>query len=161
MDPFTSFILALVCTVGLALMVAGGLWRALFDLLVDICGSTTRAQFWRNYTAIVIILVPLASVMIGRADDRVSHDAFAFVDQFRWGILGLILSLCAIALVLVNSIPNPRAALKLSNNVRTDDIKRLLQKIETVEWEPGDMERLIHVMDEIRAGHVLQHTEKA
>ena len=160
MDPFRTFIFAVIGTLGLSVFVVSGLWRALFDLLVDICGTVTRARFWRNYTVFVLVLVPLVAVMIGRADDRVVHDWTAIVDQFRWGLLGLILCMFAVALVLISNLPPARPSVKLSHNVRSDDIKRLLQKIEAADWQPGDMERLIHVMDEIRAQHVLKHTDK-
>lgn len=160
MGAFQSFVLALSGTFGLSVFVAGGLWRALYDLLLDVCGTTNRATFWRNYTIIVIILVPLVCVMIGRADDRTIDGWFTFVDQFRWGILGLILSLCAVALILVTSLP-PTRPTKLLNNIRSEDLRRLLQKVDSVEWQPGDMDRLLHVLDEIRAQHVMKHTEKS
>lgn len=161
MSPFSSFLLAVFCSLAMSLIVIAGLWRPLLNLLVEVCGSASRAHFWRNYNAIVLQLVPVVCVMIGRTDERAIGEPFAFVDQFRWGVLGLILSLCMIGLVLVTTLPNPRNQIKLSGNARTDDIKRLLQKIEAADWEPGDMEHLIHTMDEIRARNVLKHPNTA
>src|SRR5262245_31015325 len=103
MATHSCFFLALISTIALALLVVAGLWRTLFDLLVELCGTDVRARFWRNYCAIVIVLVPAATVMVARSDDRSLGDVFLFVDQFRWGVTGLIVSLVVIALVMVSS----------------------------------------------------------
>jgi len=159
MITYSTFYMALIGTMGLTALVVRVMWKTLFDLLSDVCGTATRAQFWRNYTAIIVFLVPLAAVMIGRSDDRAG--TVTFIDQFCWGVLGLILSLIVVAIVLVSNLSQSRVPGRMSYSARNEDIRRLLRKIETAEWGPDEMDQLIHAIDEIRARHVMQHTEKS
>ncbi len=62
----------------LALAAVAVLSRALWVLLVDICGTRQRAQFWTLYATVLMVATPLLTVSIpGRLDEVAARGALA------------------------------------------------------------------------------------
>lgn len=161
MNNFLGFLFAVLATLIVAGIVAGGLWRSLFELLEDICGTASRARFWRNYTAMIVVLVPVASVMmLGRVDERSAADVLTFADQFRWGLFGLIMALLAIAVIIMTSLPPQRPRVIPLGNATSEDIERIVQRIDVADIQPDYLKRLIHMLDDLRARQEKQQADK-
>src|SRR5262249_6231123 len=140
-----AFLLALGLTLGVSTLVVVSLWRPLYGILVDLCGSEKRADFWRCYTCIMLTRVPLAAVMLGRTEGH-AGDPFwiAFLDQAKWAVLGLILALFVVAMGIATFVQTNQSAKVSISRDQLDDLQRLMAKVE-----------------EIRARQVLRHVEES
>ena len=144
MDHQATFLIALALTLLMSTLIVLALWRPFYDLLVDLCGTERRARFWRCYSAVMLVLVPLAAVMLlGRAEGRAADATWvAVVDQARWAVLGLIVALFVIAMAIATFLQANTALVSVSRD-QVDDLQRLLAKVE-----------------EVRARQILRRTEE-
>jgi hypothetical protein len=131
MDQQTAFLIAVLGSVGVSALIVGFLWRPLYALLADLCGTESRARFWRCYTCIMLLLVPLAAVLLGRSEVRSSESAWvAVADQARWAVVGQIVALFVVAIGVGTFIQ--RKAVVSVNPDQVDDLRRLLDKVEEI-----------------------------
>jgi hypothetical protein len=143
MDHQATFLIALAFTLTVSALIVLALWRPFYDLLVDLCGTERRARFWRCYTAVMLVLVPVAAVMLGRSEGRAADPTWvAVVDQAKWAVLGLIVALFVIAMAIATFIQAKSALVSVSRD-QVDDLQRLLAKVE-----------------EVRARQILRRTEE-
>lgn len=143
MDHAAAFLIALGVTQAFASFIVAALWRPLGGVLVDLCGTEARARFWRSYTAIMLLLVPLAAVLLGRSEGRGDTPVWlAVIDQAQWAVVGLIFALTVIALGLASFIQNRTATVAVRQD-QVDDLHRLLSRVE-----------------ELRARQVLRRTDE-
>lgn len=119
-------------TIVVTLAVIGLLWLPLFRLLVDLCGNQERAIFWRNLSAIFLVLVPITALMLARDEFPNANYAIAVVDQLRWALAGLIIALFLIALGVSAFIPHPSRATVAVNRDQVDELNRLLIKVDEI-----------------------------
>ena len=141
MDSQVAFLFALGITVAVSGLVVGSLWRPLYGVLADLCGTENRARFWRCYTSIMLLLVPLAAVMLGRAEANAREPVWVLVmDQARWAVVGLIVALFVVAMGIAAFI-QAKASISVSRD-QIDDLQRLLDRVE-----------------ELRARQILKRTE--
>jgi hypothetical protein len=141
-DPQLVFLVAMAATLVVSALIVGALWRPIHGILVDLCGTETRARFWRCYTNLMVILVPVAAVMLGRSEPRVGEAVWVSVlDEMKWAVLGLILVLFIVALG-ISSFIQTRAVL----SIRRDQL--------------DDLNRLVETVEEIRARQILRRTDE-
>src|SRR5262249_25442065 len=102
-----AFLISTTLTVGVSALVVVSLRRSLQGILVDLCGTESRARFWRAYANIVLLLVPLTTLMLARADEVITGSLlFAVIDQTRWALVGLIAALFMVAMGVAAFIPS-------------------------------------------------------
>ncbi|HUJ22952.1 MAG TPA: hypothetical protein VLX58_15585 [Bryobacteraceae bacterium] len=70
-------------------------------LLIDLCGTETRADFWMAFSNVVLILVPLMFGMQFHTEtDRELPIVFQITYQLKWVLSGLVVSVLTLGAVL-------------------------------------------------------------
>jgi len=133
MDSQYSFLTAIAFSIVVPSLVIAALWRPIFGILVDLCGTEVRASFWRMYSALALILTPIAVLFMFHTENPNHGAIFAIVDNARWSLAGLIAALCAVALGVASFIPA-----RLPDNMR---------------FNGNSMDRLVNCVGEIRQQH--------
>jgi len=91
--------LALAASLGVVLV----LRRALHRLLVDLCGSETRAAFWTAFSTVTLMLAPLLAAM-HRRPSAGGDPVFELASQLEWALGGLLAAVLIAGVVLARSI---------------------------------------------------------
>ena len=99
MNEIATFTLGL----GIALAISSGvviyLRPHLRKILVDLCGTESRADFWTAFSNVSLTLVPLICAMFARPE--LGGDTFFSVSaQIRWALIGLVVAVTILGLVL-------------------------------------------------------------
>jgi hypothetical protein len=100
--------------VGVAVLVSSGvvvyLGRSLRKLLVDICGTEDRANFWTAFAIVTLLLVPLIFAMHCHPEARPEVPfIYKLGTQIEWALGGLAASVMASGYVISRFIPkSPR-----------------------------------------------------
>lgn len=101
MHATQAFFLGLGVTAALAFTVVSYIKSRLRAILVDLCGTEMRADFWMAFTNVTLILVPMVFAMEFYPEaGQGSPIAFQFIGQLKWALLGLIASVAGLGLVL-------------------------------------------------------------
>src|SRR5262249_24965973 len=97
MHPLTAFLLGLGLTVALAVTVVWYLKSYLRAILVDLCGTEGRADFWMAFTNVTLILTPVIfATQFYPAPSDSSLVAFQFVAQLKWALIGLAVAVAGL-----------------------------------------------------------------
>jgi hypothetical protein len=111
MNPASLFLIGVAVTAVLALAVVTYLKPSLHDVLVDLCGTATRAAFWTAFSTVTVALTPIMFALHYRPDaDAASPAVFEIGRQLELALAGLLLSVLLLAIVLAKFIP-PREPL--------------------------------------------------
>jgi hypothetical protein len=65
-----------------------------------------RSDFWSAYIRIILLLVPAAFALVSFPESSHHDPVMAFVEQLRWGLAGLLLTLAVAGKAI--HIPSPR-----------------------------------------------------
>lgn len=84
-----TFLSGLGISLFLSLLVVLYLKKPLTQLLVDVCGTQTRARFWAHLTNLSFILVSLLMPILSRPYES-QETIFQIIHQLRWTLFGLI-----------------------------------------------------------------------
>ena len=110
MNPVVLFLTGVTVTAALAIAVVSYLKPSLHDVLVDLCGTPTRAAFWTAFSTVTVALTPIMFALHYRPNMTAgSYAVFEIGSQLEWALAGLLLSVVLLALVLAKFIP-PRTA---------------------------------------------------
>jgi hypothetical protein len=112
-DALKAVILSAGLMTGLAALTVILLRSSFLRLLVELCRSESHGRFWLVYACVAIVLTSLfgALMSVPGADATLWKGAGSIgivVTAFRTGLFGLLLSLAAVALVLLVSIGQRR-----------------------------------------------------
>lgn len=101
MNTILTFLTQLLITAGLCLALMAYLRPHLKRVLVDLCGTEERAQFWTVFANIMLVALPVI-VGLGYAPEFVSLDAafFEVIGQIKWNLFGFIFSLMCVGLAV-------------------------------------------------------------
>jgi hypothetical protein len=114
MNSTHAFLLGLLVTTVLGFTVVGYLKSRLKGILIDLCGTEVRADFWMALCNVTLILVPIVFAMQCQPEaNQTSSVIFLLTDQLKWAFIGLIVSVGALGTVLSHYIPGgppPKAA---------------------------------------------------
>lgn len=106
MNPINLFLIGVAVTAALALSVVWYLKPSLHDVLVDLCGTSTRAAFWTAFSTVTVALTPIMFALHYRPDmGPDSHAVFEIGKQLELALAGLLLSVVLLAIVLAKFIP--------------------------------------------------------
>lgn len=97
MNTILIFLAQIAVTVIACLLIAGYIRPFLKRVLVDLCGTEERAQFWTAFSNIMLVILPTI-FGLGFAPEGLTFEAsfFEVVNQIKWNLLGLVMSLVAI-----------------------------------------------------------------
>ena len=123
----------LLCSLGLTGLLSAAvvlyLGRPLRGVLRDLCGTDERARYWVAFANVMHILLPVTAVLLAREAPRSGGPTvMAVLDQTRWALAGLILSVVSVA-VGVAVFLAPRSATVVVDRDQADDLQRLLSKV--------------------------------
>ncbi|MCG2787800.1 MAG: hypothetical protein L6461_22150 [Anaerolineae bacterium] len=101
MNTILIFLAQIAVTVIACLLIAGYIRPFLKRVLVDLCGTEERAQFWTAFSNIMLVILPTI-FGLGFAPETLTFEAsfFEVVNQIKWNLLGLVMSLLAIGAVV-------------------------------------------------------------
>jgi len=106
MNPGVMFLVGVAVTAALALTVVSYLKPSLHDVLVDLCGTTTRAAFWTSFSTVTVALTPIMFALHYRPEmGPDAHPVFEIGRQLELALAGLLLSVMLLAVVLAKFIP--------------------------------------------------------
>jgi hypothetical protein len=106
MNPIHLFLVGVALTAALALAVVAYLKPSLHDVLVDLCGTPTRAAFWTAFSTVTVALTPIMFALHYRPDMSAESPAvFEISKQLELALAGLLLSVVLLAVVLAKFIP--------------------------------------------------------
>lgn len=109
MSVLAAFWFALSLALGLAVLTVFLLRRSLQTLLIEVCGTRTRATFWTLYSSIAVVLTAflgmLASFPLSEGREWADFPWFpSIVSAFRLSLLFLLIALGGLGLVLLVGI---------------------------------------------------------
>ena len=94
-------------SLGLLIAGASGFAAAVYlkshmkDILLDLCGSTGRAEFWMAFCSVILVLVPLIfSMQFHMAADEKVPVILQLSYQLKWVFVGLVASVMSIGTIL-------------------------------------------------------------
>jgi uncharacterized membrane protein YhaH (DUF805 family) len=80
------------------------------SLLIELCGTAERANFWLVFSNVSLVLVPLIFALDYRPEfGRDNPIAFEIAGQLKYSLIGFIVTLCSLALILLRFIPRGSA----------------------------------------------------
>jgi uncharacterized membrane protein YhaH (DUF805 family) len=110
MNPISAFSAGISVTILLSVLVVKYLRSPLKKILVDLCGTTERAEFWLAFTNVTLVLVPLAVALRFRPlASSWAGFLFALSDQLQAVLLALIFTMVMLGIVLNRYIPSVKA----------------------------------------------------
>ena len=81
-------------------------------LLIELCGTADRADFWLAFSNVAMVVVPLIFALDYRLDFGPDKPVvFEIAAQFKYALVGFIATLGALALILFRFIPRERPSL--------------------------------------------------
>jgi hypothetical protein len=80
--------------------------RHVRNLLIDLCGTKERADFWRAFSNVVLFLLPLLFVLDFRPEDAAW--IWNLTAELKRGLLGLGATVVVLGIVIGLSIPRRR-----------------------------------------------------
>lgn len=106
MSEFTLFIIELTLSLVTSGFVIYTLSGALYQLILELCGTEARAKFWISYLNVMLVITPLLTVFIFGKSGIVAEASFMFFKNALSCILsGMFVSLGAIGFQIMQSIP--------------------------------------------------------
>ena len=101
MHDAQSFLLGLAITVVLSFAVVWYLKSSLKGILLDLCGTERRGEFWMAFTNVTLMLVPIVFAMQFHSVTGENVSAvFAISYQLKWSFVGLVTSVLAIGITV-------------------------------------------------------------
>src|ERR1700752_1908257 len=98
MSAVTIFLIGVVITLASALVVVMYLRRPLKTILVDLCGTVERAEFWLAFSNVTLTLLPVIFALDFRPENQPL--IFAIGSQLERALIGLAGSVIGLGLVL-------------------------------------------------------------
>lgn len=97
-------------TAGVSLLAVAYLRPHLRALLLDLCGTADRANFWAVFSDVTLVLMPLIFALQYRLE--VGHGAslvFEFGAQLKWALVGLLTTVVILGIVISSFLPRQPA----------------------------------------------------
>jgi undecaprenyl pyrophosphate phosphatase UppP len=105
MDSYLLFASGLTITLLATLAVVRYLSRPLRRMLLELCGIAERAEFWRVFWNVTVILTPAIFATLALPDPRAIVPApLVVTNQVKWGLIGLVISVLMLGWILGRAI---------------------------------------------------------
>jgi hypothetical protein len=82
-------------------------------LLIELCGTAERANFWQAFSNVALVMIPLIFALDCRPNSTsYSTSVFEIAGQLRYALIGFMGTLASLAVILLWFIPRqePRLA---------------------------------------------------
>jgi len=97
MNSIFSYLIQLTLTLGACLALAAYIRPTLKRVLVDLCGTEERGQFWTLFSNVMLVALPVIfGLGFAPYASETQEAFFEIMGQLRWNLLGFILALVAI-----------------------------------------------------------------
>ena len=97
--------IATILFVGIVAYIKGHL-RA---LLIELCGTIERANFWMDFSNVALVLVPLIFALDYKPEPGLDKNMiFEMATQIKYALIGFVATLIGLALVLYRFIPRDK-----------------------------------------------------
>jgi len=108
--PSNLFLLGLALTLLTAFGIVIYLRRPLHGILLELCGTQERAEFWESFSNVTIMLVPLIFAMQYTPELKTGTTAaLELVAQLKWALAGLLTAVLILGRVISNFIKRQAA----------------------------------------------------
>lgn len=102
--------LLFACGLTLTAVVAMGVVRylntPLKKQLQELCGNAERAEFWTAFSNVTVVLTPVVfGMLIEPSLEPGVPPLFAVINQLRWGLIGLVISVLILGWILSRFLP--------------------------------------------------------
>jgi hypothetical protein len=95
------FLVGLATTLVASLAIVTYLRGPLHDILVELCGTRERAEFWAAFSQVTLILLPLLFAMQYTPELKAGASSVLEVaTQLKWGLAGLLSAVIVLGWVL-------------------------------------------------------------
>src|SRR5437660_1157768 len=102
MSTVTIFVIGVCITLAISMAVVLFIRRHLRNVLVDLTGTESRADFWTAFTSLMLILIPAIVAMFvppqGGADKLVF---FQITDILKWSLIALVATLISYGFIII------------------------------------------------------------
>jgi len=117
MNPLTILLIELGLSLGFSLTVIVLINRPLRNVLLETCGTNTRAEFWMVFTYLMLLAAPLLPVMfLSAAGSATMPTALVVIKDSLFRILvGIFFALAMIGRVIFKSI-DPKTPVAAPND---------------------------------------------
>ncbi|MGH9773339.1 MAG: hypothetical protein ACRD50_00145 [Candidatus Acidiferrales bacterium] len=109
MTPSWIFISGLGTALFVSLIVIAYLQAPLKSMLVDLCGTEARANFWKAFSNVAIFLTPLIFALHHPDASQDESALFTLASQLERALAGLITAVLILGFVLAMFIPRGHA----------------------------------------------------
>ena len=110
MNADLTFVCGVAATLGMSFVVVHHLRRPLLNILIDLCGTEERAQFWTAFSNVTLVCVPTILALGRYAAGATGESALLRIgSQLQRGLIGMAVSVVMLGIVLSQFIPR-RAA---------------------------------------------------
>ncbi len=106
MESLTYFLIEMTISISVGLIVLAILSNPLRKLLIDLCGTEERANFWMTYSNIMLILAPLlTNIMFGISGTVRVQDFYFYKLSFGCALFGVFGALLFLGHQISKTIP--------------------------------------------------------
>jgi hypothetical protein len=118
MNNVSLFLCGLGTTVLASLLVVFYLHSHLRGILIDLCGTVERAEFWAAFTNLAFLLVPLIFALNYNPEFGPRSAVLQVAAQFKAALIGLVVTVLVVGFVLARFISRSPLPLSLKNETR-------------------------------------------
>lgn len=101
MNTITVFLIEILITLLVVFLTLAYLRPFLRRILVDLCSTDDRAQFWTTFTNIVLVALPLISALGFTPPGSAENTVIAIVHQLKSNLTNFMLGFVLIGFVLL------------------------------------------------------------
>ena len=94
------FLLGIGTTLAIAFGVVVYLMHPLRKILLDICGTKERAEFWTAFSNVTLVLVPLICALFRGPQEPPLPLVLELGAQVKWALIGLVSAVAILGFVL-------------------------------------------------------------
>ena len=105
MTPSILFLLGLFVTVVIALAIVIYIRRPLYRILIELCGTQERAEFWVSFSTVAVTLVPVIFAMQYTPElNAGTSPVLELAAQLKWALAGLLAAVLILGWVISSFI---------------------------------------------------------
>ena len=106
MTDIVAFLMGLGITLAITIAAVVYLRPHLRKILIDLCGTEERGDFWTAFSNVTIVLVPLICAMFSPPKTGTGTSLFFEISgQLKWARIGLVGAVVLMALVISRFMP--------------------------------------------------------
>ena len=100
MNTDQLFLIEIAITLLIILLILGYFRPFLRKILIDLCGTEDRAQFWTTFTNIVLLSLPMVSALGFSPTISLSNPVLVIAHQLKSNLMSFVFGLVIIGFIL-------------------------------------------------------------